>query len=301
MHQRIILFLRKKSMTLTLTKHNAFSLSSLVLGLLYSYYIIYWHEVYVEMAVHKLEDIGLDAFNMVVMKVVLGISGLLCIFIAWRLRWQYKHQRRPQIILHGLLAFALLIGLWMTTHTLFFLEMNVELVHVPMYAILAFFLYFAFRHWTMVVLVALPIMLYDEWYQYIVLHAHYETYYSFNDVMCDVLGLAVGLLLLAILGFYPKRRRLHFVEWIYLAAFSLSGLYFAWLWHKGYLIGYQADRLLHTRFVFNQLLNPAQLWQIHSYTFKEYMVFKPIMGVSIVLGSCIALCFAGLFFRERSI
>ena len=288
-------------MTLTLTKHNAFSLSSLVLGVLYSYYIIYWHEVYVEMAVHKLEDIGLDAFNMVVMKVVLGISGLLCIFIAWRLRWQYKHQRRPQIILHGLLAFALLIGLWMTTHTLFFLEMNVELVHVPMYAILAFFLYFAFRHWTMVVLVALPIMLYDEWYQYIVLHAHYETYYSFNDVMCDVLGLAVGLLLLAILGFYPKRRRLHFVEWIYLAAFSLSGLYFAWLWHKGYLIGYQADRLLHTRFVFNQLLNPAQLWQIHSYTFKEYMVFKPIMGVSIVLGSCIALCFAGLFFRERSI
>ena len=288
-------------MTLTLTKHNAFSLSSLVLGLLYSYYIIYWHEVYVEMAVHKLEDIGLDAFNMVVMKVVLGISGLLCIFIAWRLRWQYKHQRRPQIILHGLLAFALLIGLWMTTHTLLFLEMNVELVHVPMYAILAFFLYFAFRHWTMVVLVALPIMLYDEWYQYIVLHAHYETYYSFNDVMCDVLGLAVGLLLLAILGFYPKRRRLHFVEWIYLAAFSLSGLYFAWLWHKGYLIGYQADRLLHTRFVFNQLLNPAQLWQIHSYTFKEYMVFKPIMGVSIVLGSCIALCFAGLFFHERSI
>ena len=69
-----------------------------------------------------------------------------------------------------------------------------------------FFLFFAFRHWTMVVLVALPIMLYDEWYQYIVLHAHYETYYSFNDVMCDVLGLAVGLLLLAILGFYPKRR-----------------------------------------------------------------------------------------------
>ena len=68
--------------------------------------------------------------------------------------------------------------------------MNVELIHVPMYIALTFFLFFAFRHWTMVVLVALPIMLYDEWYQYMVLHAHYETYYSFNDVMCDVLGLA---------------------------------------------------------------------------------------------------------------
>lgn len=288
-------------MTSRLTKHSALRLTSLVLGLLYSYYIIYWHEVYVDMAVHTLEEIGLDAFNAIVMKVVLGISGLLCIFIAWRLRWQYKHQRRPQFILHGLLIFTLLIGLWMTAHTLLLLEMNVELIHVPMYAILAFFLFFAFRHWTMVVLVALPIMLYDEWYQYIVLHAHYETYYSFNDVMCDVLGLAVGLLLLAILGFYPEGRRLHAIEWVYLAALSLSSLYLAWLWHKGFLIGYQADELLHTRFVFNQLLNPTQLWQIHSYTFKEYMVLKPTMGVSVVLGSCFALCLAGLFFRERSL
>ena len=288
-------------MNLQLTKHNALRFTSLVLGLLYSYYIIYWHEVYVEIAVHTLEDIGLDAFNAIVMKVVLIISGLLCLFIAWRLKWQYNHQRRPKNILHGLLAFTLLIGLWMTTHTLLLLEMNVELIHVPMYAILAFFLFFAFRHWTMVVLVALPIMLYDEWYQYIVLHAHYETYYSFNDVMCDVLCLAVGLLLLAILGFYPKRRRIHSIEWVYLAILTLSGLYLAWLWHKGYLIGYQADRLLHTRFVFNQLLNPAQLWQIHSYTFKEYMVLKPIMGLSVVLGSCFVLCFAGLFFRERTL
>ncbi|MEC8835183.1 MAG: hypothetical protein VXX18_02500, partial [Bacteroidota bacterium] len=176
-----------------------------------------------------------------------------------------------------------------------------ELIHVPMYAILAFFLFFAFRHWTMVVLVALPIMLYDEWYQYIILHAHYETYYSFNDVMCDVLGLAVGLLLLAILGFYPKRRHLHAIEWVYHAALSLSSLYLAWLWHEGILIAYQADELLHTRFVFNQLLNPTQLWQIHSYTYKEYMVLKPIMGVSVVIGSCFALCLSGLFFRERSL
>ena len=87
-------------MTPTLTKHSALRLTSLVLGLLYSYYIIYWHEVYVAMAVHTLEEIGLDAFNVMVMKVVLGISGLLCVFIAWRLRWQYKHQRRPPIILH---------------------------------------------------------------------------------------------------------------------------------------------------------------------------------------------------------
>ena len=288
-------------MTLQLTKHSAVRLLSLVLGLLYSYYIIYWHEVYVDMAVRKLEDIGLAAFNTMVMKVVLGISGSLCLFIAWRLKWQYKHQRRPQNVLHGLLIFALLIGLWMTAHTLLLLEMNVELIHVPMYAILAFFLFFAFRHWTMIVLVALPIMLYDEWYQYIVLHAHYETYYSFNDVMCDVLGLAVGLLLLAILGFYPARRRLHAMEWVYLSAISLSALYLAWLWHKGILIGYQADELLHTRFVFNQLLNPTQLWQIHSYTYKEYMVLKPIMGVSVVFGSCFALCLAGLFFRERSL
>ena len=288
-------------MTLQLTKHSAVRLLSLVLGLLYSYYIIYWHEVYVDMAVRKLEDIGLAAFNTMVMKVVLGISGSLCLFIAWRLKWQYKHQRQPQNVLHGLLIFTLLIGLWMTAHTLLLLEMNVELIHVPMYAILAFFLFFAFRHWTMIVLVALPIMLYDEWYQYIVLHAHYETYYSFNDVMCDVLGLAVGLLLLAILGFYPARRRLHAMEWVYLSAISLSALYLAWLWHKGILIGYQADELLHTRFVFNQLLNPTQLWQIHSYTYKEYMVLKPIMGVSVVFGSCFALCLAGLFFRERSL
>lgn len=288
-------------MTPILTKHSALRLTSLFLGLLYSYYIIYWHEVYVDMAVNTLEKIGLDAFNVIVMKVVLGISGLLCLFIAWHLRWQYKHRRRPKNILHRLLVFALFIGLWMTAHTLLLLEMNVELIHVPMYAILAFFLYFGFRHWTMVVLVALPIMLYDEWYQYIVLHAHYETYYSFNDVMCDVLGLAVGLLLLAILGFYPRRRRLHVMEWVYLSAISLSALYLAWLWHKGFLIGYKADELLHTRFVFNQLLNPTQLWQIHSYTYKEYMVLKPIMGVSVVLGSCFALCFAGLFFRERSL
>ena len=119
--------------------------------------------------------------------------------------------------------------------------------------------------------------------------------------MCDVLGLAVGLLLLAILGFYPAHRRLHAMEWVYLSAISLSALYLAWLWHKGILIGYQADELLHTRFVFNQLLNPTQLWQIHSYTYKEYMVLKPIMGVSAVFGSCFALCLVGLFFRERSL
>ena len=58
-------------MTHTLTIHSALRLTSLVLGLLYSYYIIYWHEVYVAMSVHTLEEIGLDAFNVIVMKVCL--------------------------------------------------------------------------------------------------------------------------------------------------------------------------------------------------------------------------------------
>ena len=92
---------------LTLSKHNGIRFLSLTLGLLYSLYIIYWHEVYVEMAVHQLERIGLDAFNSKVMKVVLGICCLLCLVVAWRIHRQYKSNRRAPITLHGLIAFTL--------------------------------------------------------------------------------------------------------------------------------------------------------------------------------------------------
>ena len=286
-------------MTLNLSKHHALSLLSLLLGLLYSYYIIYWHEVYVEMAVEAISRMGLDGFNNSVMKTVLGLCGLGIVIITWAIWRQFQFNRRPRTILLGLTCFALLVAVWFITHTVFLLEMNVELIHVPMYIALTFFLFFAFRHWTMVVLVALPIMLYDEWYQYMVLHAHYETYYSFNDVMCDVLGLATGLLLLSVFGFYPKHRKLNLLEWGYVAAVLCCGLYLFWLGKNGFLVGYESERLMHTRFVFNQLLDPEKLWQIHSYTFKEYVVLKPKMGASIVLMTSGLLCLTGLFFRER--
>ena len=110
----------KRRHTLNLSKHHALSLLSLLWGLLYSYYIIYWHEVYVEMAVEAISRKGLDGFNNSVMKTVLGLCGLGIVIITWAIWRQFQFNRRPRTILLGLICFALLVAVWFITHTVFF-------------------------------------------------------------------------------------------------------------------------------------------------------------------------------------
>lgn len=74
---------------------------------------------------------------------------------------------------------------------------NAEIVHYPQYAILAILLFPWFRSIGETVAWCTLIGLFDEGYQYFVLHPHWGVPWDFNDVVLDICGGWIGTLMIA--------------------------------------------------------------------------------------------------------
>ncbi len=176
-------------------------LLNVALAIGYVAFILLGHDTFVRLSIDVMNALTLPVYNVVVGSITamvgLGFVGMLLL----RLRHNGRDRNR-QLLFLSALVLALVL------HHFMLFEMNIEVIHAALYAGLAVILFpFTSRVGTTLIL-ALPVMMLDEWYQYRVLYPDYVLYFDFNDILMDQLGGALALCGMGILGvrIAPQRR-----------------------------------------------------------------------------------------------
>jgi hypothetical protein len=262
-----------------LKQHKAVNLS---LVFIYGVSLIFLHDFFVGLSVNSMNSLSLPVYN----KVVLAVSicgGLLV--LASLLYILYKTNENRSSKLFFLLITSLLIAL----HYKFLFEMNIEVVHVLEFTLLAVLLFPLTGSFGTAVVFTLPFIFVNEWYQYVVLYPKYIHYFEFNDIVVDLLGCGMAMIFLWIAGAKPKQNIVFYrkPEINFLIAVNLL---FVVLLATCLFAFYPEGKCSNTFLVLNQLQNPNLFWQTHVFG-AIYHVMKPIEGLVAINILCLFFTF----------
>jgi len=139
------------------------------------------------------EPYGRDTYNLIIL--VLGVLGALGYLIPfWKGVSKLAHGK-------GRIWFALgMTLLFIVISFNVLLVVNIEIIHFVQYLILAILLFPLLNNYRDTLFFATLFATADEAYQYLVLAPLRTDYFDFNDVIIDLIGAALGLLLLWSVG-----------------------------------------------------------------------------------------------------
>lgn len=280
-----------KIVTNFLIKHNRLNL---LLIFLYSIFIIFMHDHAVKISIYIMNQLTLPEYNQLI-KYIGITSGLLVFIFLVYTTYTYNEHRLLKI-----LVVSITFLLWLI-HVTTMLEMNIEIIHGLMYAILAFLLFAFTGRFAATLMLTLPVMLLDEYYQYMILYSGYVQYFELNDIILDILGCCITFVLLITSNIKPHFNRVSTARkyelhlFLFLFAALAIGLF------SGLLVVYQKNILQHTIFIFNKLPQPELFWQQHSFTQAIYHVvylWEAVLIISVFFFSFLLL--DKYFQKERS-
>lgn len=245
--------------------------------LLYTLFILFMHDPMVSVSVALMNYFTLPVYNMIVAGIAVCVIIILFVYVISR------YVRSPSdtgVKLIYLGAILTLLGI----HWFVMLEMNIEVVHALLYGGLLILMYPLVGRLGGAVLFCLPIMLLDEWFQYQILYEEYVEYFEINDVILDMLGAGLFVVLLWIAGVKNFSNKL--VWWkraeIWLVA-SVITLYTFLL--ATCVLAISADSACdHTIMLMSELKNFQSFWQVHPNTKAIYHVIGPVEGVFYIIG-----------------
>lgn len=271
-----------------LEQHRAVNV---LIVIVYTGFLLFAHDVFVNFSVTVMDRLSLPIYE----KVVGAILALVTVGIVASVV-QVLRQRQVQLLFTVFLVMTL--GL-LVVHFFVLTEMNIEFIHAIMYGLLAAFLFPLVGRSGAAVIIGLPAMLLDEWYQHVVLFPHYTTHLEFNDVVLDLLGAGFFVSILGVLGvrsgkkFTPFWKRVE--VWICVAfAISVTSLMVACV-----VVPYPVDSCENTWLILNKLPEQEAFWYVHPTIGSTLHVLKPVEGLVIIFVLCIA--FLGLDLRQRSV
>ena len=261
-----------------LKQHKAVNLS---LVFIYGISLIFLHDFFVGLSYNTMNSLSLPVYNKVVLSI--SICGGIAVF-ASLLYMLYKTKEDRNRKLFFLIITSLLIAL----HYKFLFEMNIEVVHVLEFTLLSVLLFPLLGSFGASVAFTLPFIFVNEWYQYVVLYPGYIQYFEFNDIVIDLLGCGMAMIVLWIAGVKPVSQPLYKKpEIIFLAVVNVLIVV---LLATCVLTFYPDNKCENTFLVLNQLQNPHMFWQTHVYG-AVYHVMKPLEGLVIVNGVCVFFSF----------
>jgi hypothetical protein len=265
-----------------LHKHKIFS-GFLVLA--YSLAIVFLHGTFVKISVVVMNNYSLPVYNVLVRNVFGGLGLLLFLLLLFK---SIKSELRFLLLLY-LFSVSVLIAL----HAAFLFEMNIEIIHAIEYALLALLVYSLTGKYGAAIIFCIPVMLIDEWRQYLVLYPGYTQYFEFNDIVMDILGCGFAMLALKILcvEIRAKSTNVFFTraEFIFLVLLVIS--FFALLKTCVFSLHIKSS-CSNTIIPLSLLENPDSFWQVHSFTKARYHVLSPVNGIVAITFLC--LFFMGL-------
>ena len=271
-----------------LKQHKAVNLS---LVFIYGISLIFLHNFFVGLSYNTMNSLSLPVYNKVVL--ILSICGGVAV-LASLLYMLYKTTENRRWKLFFLLATSLLIAL----HYKFLFEMNIEVVHVLEFTLLSVLLFPLLGSFGASVAFTLPFIFVNEWYQYVVLYPGYIQYFEFNDIVIDLLGCGMAMIVLWIAGVKPGENPVPLLKQPSLISLLVINLLFVVLLATCVFAFYPADKCSATFLLLNQLPNPHLFWQTHVYG-AVYHVMKPVEGLVAINLVCLFFTFTDYAARNK--
>ena len=170
--------------------------------------------------------------------------------------------------------------------------MNIEIIHVFEYPALAILLFPITRRFGAAIIFTIPFMLMDEWHQYVVLYPAYVDYFEFNDIMIDIYGCGLAMLLLLLCGVKGESPVKPFWKRAEFVLLFTALLFFAIAVKAGFLAVYEADKSANTWLVLNRIHEPVTFWRKYPNRDVIYHVMQPIEAITGI--SLLAVIYTGL-------
>ena len=259
-----------------MTKRQFLSL----LVVLYSFAIIHLHDFFVQLSVVVMNHFSLATYNVLVQNTI-AVFGVFLISITSLKAFKSKRFR--------LFGFFLFYCLLLFIHWLFLFEMNIEIIHALEFGLLALLLYGATCNAGAAVILCLPFMLIDEWVQYSLLYGNYNKYYEFNDLVLDILGAGLAILVLKIIEKERKTVLLPFWKRNEYRVLFVLLIFFCVLVLSGVLAAHQSQVNTYTIFTLSRIDAPELFWQTHAFTGAKYHILAPLPGAFIMFVLCVLL------------
>jgi hypothetical protein len=257
---------------------------TLALMCLYSFLIIKLHDPLVNASVFVMKRMSIQGYNTFISSLALTalLSLIFILFVQLR-----KHQNQLQLKLILLVSIISILLL----HYIYLLEMNIEIIHAFAYGGLVVLFFAFFKRWAAAVIFSIPVMLIDEWNQYINLYPTYVEYWELNDVLLNILGEIFVLCFLFSLNIFPVKS---ISSWFKKPEFALL-LILILFFTIGTVIGFFATHQIYstevTIFNMSRLQNHTSSWHIHGLTKKVYYILSPKEALLTFTFLCTLLIF----------
>lgn len=260
-----------------LTNHTFFNF---LIATLYYISVVLPHNTFGEWIAQGLDrPLGRDYYNLLILG--LGLLSFLGYFIIFRKGQQDKASINNEYSAKRewlfLLLTIFLIGISVNT----IVVINIEIIHLVQYCILALLLFPLCQHFTATLFWVITLGAIDELYQYQVLNPTYH-YYDFNDIVLDLLGGALGLHLVAAyplkINFQKATIAKNTIKWSFGVIATL------------FLLGYWLDYITILPKI-GQPQAPFQLVRKYHPEFWRtihpnvtYHIIQPLEGICLIIG-----------------
>jgi len=225
--------------------------------------------VHVSMWVEK--SLSLETYNLVVALVFLTILLLTSFFLLKHLAANKKNQK---LKLFYLISTVTLI----IAHSRFMFDSNIEIIHSFEFTILAFLIFPLTKRFGAAIFFTLPFMLFDEWYQYILLYPDLNDYFDLNDIMMDTYGCGLTMVAMMIIGIKgnenvkPFWQRPEFISLVCLALAVLIAVKLC------FIASYANQACSNTWLVMNERMVEEPFYRFHPTHKLWFHVMKPFEG-----------------------
>jgi hypothetical protein len=260
-----------------LEKHR---IVNLILVCLYAAFLLFAHDIFVNLSVAIMNALSMAIYEKVVaivlVLIAIGLVGTVLSVV-----------RNGQLELRfvGFFGGTLLL---LIAHFFVLTEMNVEFIHAIIYGLLALLLFPLVGRFAGAIVLGLPIMIFDEWYQHMILFPHYTMYFEFNDVVLDLLGASLLISGIGMLGARSSLKHrpiyMRLEVWFLVTAPFLTIL----LIYSCLMVSYSIDSCENTWLVLNKFPELHDFWYVHPAIGSTFHILKPMEGFLLIVGLCIA-------------
>lgn len=179
--------------------------------------------------------LGRNTYNLIVLILASILLGAFLIWFFRGIRQQSKYDNKVTMFYLGVTIALIIISINVI------MVVNVELIHVLQYAILAILLFPIVGRYYDVLFWTTFFGAVDELYQYLYLAPTATDYYDINDVIINMLGAVMGLLLLRSQGISERLKKVKWQQSSWLKGLTGLSILILTLWLIGQLTFYPTD------------------------------------------------------------